>query len=70
MEEKLQVIYDTVFRYGIVTERSFDAHQLMNIGMKNKVEAYESRIKDTEEKYVHTITQLDRFQALTWDVEN
>jgi hypothetical protein len=34
----------------------------MNIEMEKKVKAYEARIKDMEEKYVHTITQLDRFQ--------
>jgi hypothetical protein len=42
----------------------------MNIEIEKKVEAYEARIKDIEETYVHIITHLDRFQALMWDVEN
>ena len=68
MEERLQVLEDTVFRYGTVIERSLDAHHLMNIEMEKKVEAYEARIKDMEEKSLHILTQLDRFQALMWDV--
>jgi hypothetical protein len=42
----------------------------MNIEMDKKVEAYKARIKDTEEKIFHILTELDRFQALMWDVEN
>jgi hypothetical protein len=57
MEEKLQVLEDTIFRYDTVIERSLGAHHLMNLEMEKKVEAYEARIKDMEEKYVHTITQ-------------
>jgi hypothetical protein len=67
LDENLEVLEDTAFRYGIVIERILDAHHLMNIEMENKVEAYEAMIKDVEDKYVHTITQLDRFQALMWD---
>jgi hypothetical protein len=70
MEERLQVLEDTVFRYGTMVERRLDAHHLMNIEIEKKVEAYEARIKDIEETYVHIITHLDRFQALMWDVEN
>ena len=70
MEERLQVLEDTVFRYGTVIERSLDAHHLRNIEMEKKIEAYEARSKDMEEKIFHILTQLDRFQALMWDVEN
>ncbi|KAK1663374.1 hypothetical protein QYE76_051533 [Lolium multiflorum] len=52
---------------GTMEEKLLDK---MNIEMEKKVEAYEARIKDMEEKYVHTITQVDRFQALMWDMEN
>jgi hypothetical protein len=38
MEERLQLLEDTVFRYGTVIEHSLDAHQLMIIEMENKVE--------------------------------
>ncbi|KAK1680117.1 hypothetical protein QYE76_040965 [Lolium multiflorum] len=37
---------------------------------RKRFEPYEARIKDLEEKYVHTVSQLDKFQALMWDVEN
>jgi hypothetical protein len=37
MEAKLQVLEDTVFRYGNVVERSLDAHHLMNIEIEKKV---------------------------------
>jgi hypothetical protein len=40
------------------------------IEMEKKVEAYEERINDTDEKIFHILPQLDRFQALMWDVEN
>jgi hypothetical protein len=39
-----------------VVERSLDAHHLMNIEMENKVESYEARNTDLEEKHVHIIT--------------
>jgi hypothetical protein len=42
----------------------------MSHDLEKKVEAYEERIKDLEEKYLHTLGQLDRFQALMWDDEN
>jgi chaperonin cofactor prefoldin len=38
----------------------------MSHDLEKKVEAYEVRIKDLEEKYLHTLGQLDRFQALMW----
>jgi hypothetical protein len=41
----------------------------MRHDLEKKVEAYEERIKDLEEKYLHTLGQLDRFRALMWDVE-
>jgi hypothetical protein len=41
----------------------------MSHDLEKKVEAYEERIKDLEEKYLHTLGQLDRFWALMWDVE-
>jgi hypothetical protein len=56
MEERLEILEDTIFRYGAVIERSLDAHHLMNIEMERKVEAYEARIKDTEEKIFHILT--------------
>jgi hypothetical protein len=36
MEEKLQVLEDTIFRYGTVIERSLDAHHFMNLEMEMK----------------------------------
>jgi hypothetical protein len=42
----------------------------MSHDLDKKFEAYEERIKDLEEKYLHTLGQLDRFQTLMWDVEN
>ena len=70
VEEKLQILEDTVFRYGTMVECSLDAHHLMNLEIEKKVEVYEARIKDLEEKYLHALTQLDKFQAHMWDVEN
>jgi hypothetical protein len=70
MKERLPVLEDTVFRYGTLIERSLDAHHFMNIEMEKKVEAYGARMKYMEEKSLHIITHLDRFQALMWDVEN
>jgi hypothetical protein len=68
LDENLEVLEDTAFRYGVVIERILDAHHLMNIEMEKKVEAYDARIKDTEEKIFHILTRLDRFQALMWDM--
>ncbi|KAK1666188.1 hypothetical protein QYE76_054347 [Lolium multiflorum] len=42
----------------------------MNLELEKKVESYEAKMKDLEEKYAHTLSQLDTFQALMWDVEN
>ena len=70
LEERLQALEESTFRYGTVVERSLDAHHFMNLELEKKVEAYEERIKDLEEKYVHATSQLDKFQALMWDVEN
>ena len=42
----------------------------MNLELEKKVQAYEERIKELEEKYLHVNSQLDKFQALMWDVEN
>ena len=53
-----------------MVERSLDAHFHMELELEKKVEAYEGRIKDLEDKHAYTLAQLDRFQALMWDVEN
>jgi hypothetical protein len=58
MEERLEILEDIVFRYGTVMERILDAHHLMKIEMEKKVEAYESRIKDTEDKIFHILHQV------------
>ncbi|KAK1621392.1 hypothetical protein QYE76_026909 [Lolium multiflorum] len=70
MEERLKTLEEAVFRYGTVVERSLDAHHFMNLEMEKKVNAYEARIKDLEENYLHTLQQLEKFQALMWDMEN
>jgi hypothetical protein len=70
VEERLRKLEEDTHRYHIIVERSLDAHFFMSRNLENKVEAYEERIKDLEEKYLHTLGQLDRFQALMWDVEN
>jgi hypothetical protein len=56
MEERLEILEDTIFRYGTMIERSLGAHHLLNIGMERKVEAYEARIKDTEDKIFYILT--------------
>ena len=53
MEERLQALEDSTFRCGTVVERSLDAHHFMNLELEKKVEAYEERIKELEEKYLH-----------------
>jgi DNA repair ATPase RecN len=70
MEERLTKLEDTTFRYGTVVERILDAHHHMNLELETKIESYEGRIKDLEERYVYVLSQLERFQALGWDVEN
>ena len=70
LEERVQKLEDDIFRYCTVVERSLDAHFHMELELEKKVEAYEGRIKDLEEKHAYTLAQLDRFQALMWDVEN
>jgi hypothetical protein len=57
-------------RYNTVVERSLDAHHFMNMELEKKVEGYKERIKYLEERYIHVISQLDKFQALVWDQEN
>jgi hypothetical protein len=70
MDERLRKLEGDTHRYRIIIERSLDAHFFMSRDLEKKVEAYEERIKDLEEKYLHTLGQLDRFQALMWDIEN
>ena len=70
LEERLQKLEDATFRYGTVVERSLNAHYRMNLELEKKVEAYEERIKYLEGKYAYALSQLVRFQALMWDVEN
>jgi hypothetical protein len=69
MEERLRKLEGDTHRYRIIVEHSLDAHFFMSRDLEKKVEAYEERIKDLEEKYLHTLGHLDRFQALMWDVE-
>ena len=42
----------------------------MNLELEKKIEEYEERLKDLEARYLHVISELDRCQALMWDVEN
>jgi hypothetical protein len=70
MEETLRELEGDTHRYRTIVEHSLDPHFQMIIALEKKVEAYEGGIKDLEEKYMHTLGQLDRFQALMWDVEN
>jgi SMC interacting uncharacterized protein involved in chromosome segregation len=70
IEERLQTLEDTTFKYGTMVESILDAHHFMNLELEKNIESYEARIKDLEEKYVHTVSQLDKFQVLMWDVEN
>jgi DNA repair ATPase RecN len=55
IEERLQTLEDTTFKYGTMVERSLDAHDFMNLELEKMVESYEARIKDLEEKYAHTL---------------
>ena len=61
LEERVQKLEDDIFRYRTVVERSLDAHSYIEREMEKKVEAYEGRIKDLEEKHTYTLAQLDRF---------
>jgi hypothetical protein len=70
LEERLRRLEEDTHRYRIIVERRLDAHFHMSHDLERKVEAYEGRIKDLEAKYLHTLGQLDRFQAHMWDVEN
>jgi hypothetical protein len=70
MEERLRKLEENTHWYRIIIEHSLDAHFFMSCDLEKKVEVYEERIKDLEEKYLHTLDHLDRFQALMWDVEN
>jgi chaperonin cofactor prefoldin len=70
MEERLRKLEEDTHRYRIIVKRILVSHFLMSHDLEKKVEAYEERIKELEEKYLHTFGQLDRFQALRWDVEN
>ena len=56
VEERLEKLEDATFRYGTVVERSLDAHHHMNLELEKKVEAYEERIRDLEEKYAYTLS--------------
>jgi hypothetical protein len=70
LEERLRKLEEDTHRYRIIIERSLGAHFLMSRDPEKKFEAYEERIKDLEEKYLHTLGQPDRFRALMWDIEN
>jgi hypothetical protein len=70
LEERLDALEEKTFRYNMVVEHSPDAHHFMNMELEKKVEEYKERIKDLEERYIHVISQLDKFQALVWDQEN
>jgi hypothetical protein len=67
LEERLE---EKTFRYSTVVERSIDAHHFMNLELAKKVEEYKEWLKDLEERYIHVISQLDKFQALISDMEN
>jgi hypothetical protein len=70
LEERLDALEEKTFRYNMVVERSLNAHHFMNMELEKKVEEYKERIKDLEDRYIHVISQLDKFQALVWDQEN
>ena len=70
MEERLDDLEEKTFGYGTVVERSLDAHHFMNLELEKKVEEYKERLKDLEDRYLHVISELDRYQALMWDIEN
>jgi hypothetical protein len=70
VEERLDELEQKTFRYNTVVGRSLDAHHFMNLELEKKVEEYKERLKDLEDRYLHVISELDRFQFLMWDVEN
>jgi hypothetical protein len=70
LEERLDALEEKTFRYITVVERSLDAHHFMKMELEKKVEECKERIKDLEERYIHVISQPDKFQALVWDQEN
>jgi hypothetical protein len=70
MEEILRKLEEDTHRYRIIVQRSLYDHFFTSCDLEKKVEAYEERIKDLEEKYLHTLGHLDRFQALMWNIEN
>lgn len=70
VEERLDDLEQKTFRYNTVVERSLDAHHFMNLELEKKVEEYKERLKDLEDRYLHVISELDRYQSLMWDVEN
>jgi hypothetical protein len=55
MEERLRKVEEDTHQYRIIIKRSLDAHFHMSHDLEKKVEAYEGRIKDLEEKYLHTL---------------
>ena len=64
VEERLDDLEQKVFRYNTVVERSLDAHHFMNLELEKKVEEYKERLKDLEDRYLHVISELDKYQAL------
>jgi hypothetical protein len=70
LEDRLDALEEKTFRYNMVVEHNPDAHNFMNMELEKKVEEYKERIKDLEERYIHVISQLDKFQALVWDQKN
>ena len=70
VEARLDELEDKTFRYGTVVYRSLDAHHFMNLELEKKVEEYKERLEDLEKRYLHVTSELDRHQALLWDVEN
>lgn len=70
VEERLDDLEQKVFRYNTIVERSLDAHHYMNLELERKAEEYKGRLEDLEARYLHVISELDRYQALMWDVEN
>ena len=70
VEERLDELDQKIFRYNTVVERNLDAHHFMNLDLEKKVEEYKERLKDLEDRYLHVMSELDRYQTLMWDVEN
>ena len=70
VEERLEDLEQKIFRYNTVVERSLDAHHFMNLELEKKVEEYKERLEDLEKRYLHVTSELDKHQALLWDVEN